>query len=43
KDNIRHGHGVQSVRKVVEKYNGTVSFTDKGIYLRFQQCSMELK
>ena len=30
KDNIRHGHGVQSVRKVVEKYNGTVSFTDKG-------------
>ena len=24
KDNIRHGHGVQSVRKVVEKYNGTV-------------------
>jgi len=28
--NIRHGHGVQSVRKVVEKYNGTVSFTDKG-------------
>ena len=28
KDNIRHGHGVQSVRKVVEKYNGTVSFTD---------------
>ena len=30
KDNIRHGHGVQSVRKVIEKYNGTVSFTDKG-------------
>lgn len=30
KDNIRHGHGVQGVRKVVEKYNGTVSFTDKG-------------
>ena len=21
---------IQSVRKVVEKYNGTVSFTDKG-------------
>ena len=25
-----HGYGVQSVRRVVEKYNGTVSFTDEG-------------
>lgn len=25
-----HGHGIRSVRRVVEKYNGTVSFTDKG-------------
>lgn len=26
----RHGHGIQSVRRVADKYNGTVSFTDKG-------------
>ena len=25
-----HGYGVQSFRRVVEKYNGTVSFTDEG-------------
>lgn len=25
-----HGRGIRSVRRVVEKYNGTVSFTDKG-------------
>lgn len=25
-----HGCGIRSVRRVVEKYNGTVSFTDKG-------------
>jgi len=29
-DENRHGYGIQSVRRVVEKYNGTVSFTDKG-------------
>jgi len=30
KDNYSHGRGIHSVRKVVEKYNGTVTFTDKG-------------
>lgn len=30
KDSVNHGYGIQSVRKVVEKYNGTVSFTDYG-------------
>lgn len=30
RDDRRHGYGIQSVRKVVEKYNGTVSFEDKG-------------
>lgn len=30
KDSYSHGRGIQSVRKVVEKYNGTVNFTDKG-------------
>lgn len=30
KDSIRHGYGIQSVRRVVDKYNGTVSFTDNG-------------
>lgn len=29
-DDRRHGHGIQSVRRVVEKYNGTVNFEDKG-------------
>lgn len=29
-DDRRHGYGIQSVRRVVEKYNGTVSFDDKG-------------
>lgn len=30
RDNYSHGRGIHSVRKVVEKYNGTVTFTDKG-------------
>lgn len=30
KDAINHGRGICSVRKVVEKYNGTIVFTDKG-------------
>ena len=30
KDNYSHGRGIHSVRKVVEKYNGTITFTDKG-------------
>ena len=31
KDAINHGRGIRSVRKVVEKYNGTIIFTDKGM------------
>lgn len=30
KDNYSHGRGIHSIRKVVEKYNGTITFTDKG-------------
>lgn len=30
KDNYSHGRGIHSVRKVVEKYSGTITFTDKG-------------
>lgn len=30
-DEYYHGRGTQSVRRVVEKYNGTVSFTDQGV------------
>lgn len=30
-DDYYHGRGIQSVRRVVEKYNGTVSFTDQGV------------
>ena len=30
KDNYSHGRGIHSVRRVVEKYSGTVTFTDKG-------------
>lgn len=30
KDSCGHGRGIQSVRRVVEKYSGTVNFTDKG-------------
>lgn len=30
RDNYSHGRGIHSVRRVVEKYNGTASFTDKG-------------
>lgn len=30
KDTYSHGRGIQSVRRVVEKYNGTAGFTDKG-------------
>ncbi len=30
KDTFIHGRGIQSVQKVVEKYNGTAGFTDKG-------------
>lgn len=29
KDSYSHGRGIKSVRRVVEKYNGTVNFTDK--------------
>jgi len=29
-DVYSHGRGISSVKKVVEKYNGTVSFSDKG-------------
>lgn len=29
-DSYSHGHGIHSVRKVVDKYNGTIIFTDKG-------------
>lgn len=43
KDNIRHGHGVQSVRKVIENTMERSVLQIKGIYLRSQQCSMELK
>ncbi len=30
KDTYTHGYGIASVRRVVEKYNGTVQFTDNG-------------
>ena len=30
KDNYSHVRGIHSIRKVVEKYNGTITFTDKG-------------
>lgn len=30
KDAYSHGRGIRSVRRVVDKYNGTVNFTDKG-------------
>ncbi len=30
KDTYTHGYGIASVRRVVEKYNGTVRFTDNG-------------
>lgn len=30
RDDFRHGHGINSVRRVVEKYNGTVEFADRG-------------
>lgn len=30
KDNYSHGRGIHSIRKVVDKYSGTITFTDKG-------------
>lgn len=30
RDNYSHGRGIHSIRKVVEKYNGAITFTDKG-------------
>ncbi len=30
KDSYSHGRGIQSVRRVIAKYSGTISFTDKG-------------
>lgn len=30
RDNYSHGRGIHSVRRVVEKYSGTITFTDKG-------------
>lgn len=30
KDSYSHGHGVASVRRVVEKYNGVIQFKDNG-------------
>lgn len=39
KENKRnHGKGILSVRKVVEKYNGTITFTDKGD--EFEVCAI---
>ncbi len=29
-DSFKHGRGINSIRKVVEKYNGTINFTDNG-------------
>lgn len=30
KDNYSHGRGIHSIRRVVDKYNGMITFTDKG-------------
>lgn len=30
KDNYSHGRGIHSIRKVVDKYSGTITFVDKG-------------